>query len=165
MSKYDKTFDEKEFALYNYNATYRRIEDLFSKYRMFKETIKAFYGRVSSNSRYFEEKVCESNHRFDQTSRNLEEIINLKNFIDYCDLIINAHIDELNYYEKWIFDEVIIGGKTLSSIENDYKCDRGHMFLNKAKKSCILKVSLWFDVYVLNDTLFEELKKIKDYDM
>ena len=45
-----------------------------------------------------------------------------------------------NYYEKWIFDEVIMDGKTLSSIENDYKCDRGHMFLNKAKKSCILKV-------------------------
>lgn len=131
MSKYDKTFDEKEFALYNYNATYRRVEDLFSKYRMFKETIKVFYGRVSSNSRYFEEKVCESNHRFDQTSRNEEEIINLKKFIDYCDLIINAHIDELNYYEKLIFDEVLINGKRLIDVENNPSCDRSYIYLSK----------------------------------
>ena len=46
MSKYDKTFDEKEMALYNYNATYRRVEELFKKYKMFKESIKDFYSRI-----------------------------------------------------------------------------------------------------------------------
>lgn len=162
MSKYDKTFDEKEFALYNYNATYKRVEDLFNKYRMFKEAIKEFYGLLGSTSRVFEEKVCESNHGFDQTSKNAEQIIHLENFINYCEIIIKSHIDELNYYEKWIFDDVIVGGKTLSSIENDYNCDRGHNYLTNAKKSCVFKISLWFDIYVLNDNLFEELKNYKD---
>ena len=39
MSKYDNTFDEKQIALYNYDATYKNVEDLFYRYRMFKEKL------------------------------------------------------------------------------------------------------------------------------
>ena len=165
MSKYDKTFDEKELALYNYDATYKKVEGLFNKYRMFKEIIKEFYERLGSTSKVFGEKVCESNRVFDQTSKKVEQIIDLKNFVDYCEIIIKAHIKELNYYEKWIFNDVIVGDKSLSSIEKDKKCDRSHGFLSSTKKSCVIKVSIWFGIYVLNDTLFEELNDYRDYDM
>ena len=129
MSNYDKTFDEKELVLYNYDATYRKVEGLFNKYRMFKEIIREFYERLGSTSKIFGEKVCESNRVFDQTSKKVEQIIDLKNFVDYCEIIIKAHIKELNYYEKWIFNDVIIGDKSLSSIEKDKKCDRSHGLL------------------------------------
>ena len=132
---------------------------------MFKEIIKEFYGRLGSTSKIFGEKVCESKHGFDQTSKKVEQIIDLKNFVDYCEIIIKAHIKELNYYEKWILNDVIVDDKSLSSIEKDKKCDRSHGFLSSAKKSCVIKVSIWFGIYVLNDALFEELYDYRDYDM
>lgn len=39
MSCYDDSFDEKQFKLYNYDATYRNVKILFNKYRMFKSKV------------------------------------------------------------------------------------------------------------------------------
>lgn len=37
VSCYDDSFDEEQFAIYNYVATYRNVKSLFNKYRMFKK--------------------------------------------------------------------------------------------------------------------------------
>lgn len=39
MSCYDDSFDEDQFKLYNYDATYRNVKSLFNKYRMFKNKV------------------------------------------------------------------------------------------------------------------------------
>ena len=163
MSKYDNTFDEKQIALYNYDATYKNVDDLFYKYRMFKGKVQEFYKKLGSSSKTFSRDVVQMSRNRKDLSRDVEQIVNLKLFIDACDTKIKEHSNELNYYEQWIFDEVLIGGNRLSKIENDVKYNRSHGFLTSAKKSCRIKVSLWFDVYVLNDTLLEELKSYKDY--
>lgn len=165
MSKYDNTFDEKQIALYNYDATYKNVDDLFYKYRMFKGKVQEFYKKLGSSSKPFSRDVVQMSRNRKDLSRDVEQIVNLKLFIDACDTKIKEHSNELNYYEQWIFDEVLIGGNRLSKIENDVKYNRSHGFLTSAKKSCIIKVSLWFDVYVLNDTLLEKLKSYKDYAM
>ena len=91
--------------------------------------------------------------------------IHLKDFIQYCDTIINSNIKELNYYEKLIFDEVLINGKRLIDVENNPNCDRSYVYLSKKKKSCILKVSKWFDIYVLNINFARELENYEGYEM
>lgn len=164
MSCYDDSFDGEQFALYNYEATYRNVRSLFNKYRMFKNKVSEEFGKLGASSKYFIEKVDNPSYKNDLTARHAEQLIQLKDFIDYCDRIIGKNIKDLNYYEKWIFDEILIRGKSLSSIENDYKCDRSHVFMSSKKKSCILKVSMWFDIYVLNDNVMKEIKSYRDYN-
>ena len=72
-------------------------------------------------------------YKNNSTARHAEQLIQLKDFIEYCDEIISKNIKNLNYYEKWIFDEVLIRGKRLSSIANDKKCDRSYVYLSKKK--------------------------------
>lgn len=164
LSCYDDSFDEEQFALYNYDATYQNVRSLFNKYRMFKNKVSEEYGKLGNTSRQLEEKVDNPSHKNNSTARHAEQLIQLKDFIEYCDVIICKNIKDLNYYEKWIFDEVLIRGKRLSSIADDKKCDRSYVYLSKKKKSCVLKVSMWFDIYVINDNLMKELKSYKDYN-
>jgi hypothetical protein len=164
MSCYDDSFDEDQFKLYNYDATYRNVKSLFNKYRMFKNKVFEEIGKIGATSRQFEEKVDNPSYKKNSTARHAEQLINLKDFIEYCDEVIGKNIKDLNYYEKWIFDEVLIRGKRLSSIANDKKCDRSYVYLSKKKKSCVLKISMWFDIYVLNDNVMNELKSYKDYN-
>ena len=164
VSCYDDSFDEEQFAIYNYVATYRNVKSLFNKYRMFKNKVSEEYGKLGNTSRNLEEKVDNPSYKNNSTARHAEQLIQLKDFIEYCDEIICKNIKDLNYYEKWIFDEVLIRGKRLSSIADDKKCDRSYVYLSKKKKSCVLKVSMWFDIYVINDNLMKELKSYKDYN-
>ena len=119
VSCYDDSFDEEQFAIYNYVATYRNVKSLFNKYIMFKNKASEEYGKLGNTSRNLEEKVDNPSYKSNSTARHAEQLIQLKDFIEYCDEIICKNIKDLNYYEKWIFDEVLIRGKRLSSIAND----------------------------------------------
>ena len=116
MSCYDDSFDEKQFALYNYDATYQNVNGLFNKHRMLKNSVSEEYRKLGNTSRQMTEKVNNPGYKNDSTARHAEQLIHLKDFIDYCDGVINKNIKNLNYYERWIFDEVLVRGKRISSI-------------------------------------------------
>lgn len=108
MSCYDDSFDEEQFALYNYDATYQNVKSLFNMYRMFKNKVSEEYGKLDNASWILEEKVEKPSYKNNTTARHAEQLIQLKDFIEYCDEIISKNIKDLNYYEKRIFDEVLI---------------------------------------------------------
>lgn len=51
MSCYDDSFDEDQFKLYNYDATYRNVKSLFNKYRMFKNKVFEEIEKIGATSR------------------------------------------------------------------------------------------------------------------
>ena len=165
MSSYDYTLDKSEFALYDYDASNNNVKDLFNKYRMFKKNVDEQNKKLGYSGLHMTERINNPSYVSNVTARQAEQLIHLKEFIQYCDLIINSHVKDLNYYERWIFDEVLIKGNTLAAIANNSKCDRSYVYLSKKKKSCILKVATWFDIYVLNNSFIEELKSYEGYDM
>lgn len=165
MSSYDDTFDKSQFALYDYDATNNNVKDLFNKYRMFKKNVSEQNKKLGYSGYQFTEKIDNPSYVSNITAKQAEQLIHLKDFIQYCDTIINSNIKELNYYEKLIFDEVLINGKRLIDVENNPNCDRSYVYLSKKKKSCILKVSKWFDIYVLNINFARELENYEGYEM
>lgn len=165
MSSYDDTFDKSQFALYDYDATNDNVKDLFNKYRMFKRNVDEQNKKLGYSGYQFAEKFDNPSYISNITAKQAEQLIHLKDFIQYCDAIINSNIKELNYYEKLIFDEVLINGKRLIDVENNPQCDRSYVYLSKKKKSCILKVSKWFDIYVLNINFARELENYEGYEM
>ena len=58
----------------------------------------------------------------------------------------------------------MINGKRLIDVENNPNCDRSYVYLSKKKKSYILKVSKWFDIYVLNINFARELENYEGYE-
>ena len=57
MSCYDESFDEEQFKLYNYDATYQNVRSLFNKYRMYKNKVFEEFEKIGATYRQFEEKV------------------------------------------------------------------------------------------------------------
>ena len=165
MSSYDDTFDKSQFALYDYDATNDNVKDLFNKYRMFKRNVDEQNKKLGYSGYQFTEKIDNPSYISNITAKQAGQLIHLQDFIQYCDAIINSNIKELNYYEKLIFDEVLINGKRLIDVENNPNCDRSYVYLSKKKKSCILNVSKWFDIYVLNINFARELENYEGYEM
>lgn len=149
MSSYDDTFDKSQFALYDYDATNDNVKDLFNKYRMFKRNVDEQNKKMGYSGYQFGERIDNPSYINNITAKQAEQLIHLKDFIQYCDVIINSNIKELNYYERLIFDEVLINGRRLTDVENNPKCDRSYVYLSKKKKNCILKVSMEVVVCVM----------------
>ena len=103
MSSYDDTFDKSQFALYDYDATNNNVKDLFNKYRMFKRNVNEQNKKLGYSGYQFTEKVDNPSYISNMTAKQAEQLIHLKDFIQYCDAIINSNIKELNYYERLIF--------------------------------------------------------------
>lgn len=156
-------FGEKQIALYNYDATYKKVEGLINKYKTYKSKIDSFYASLGSTSKRYYEKVSMTKSREAEDFKKVEKIINYKNFIEYCDIIVKANIEKLDAYEKLVFDEIIMGGNKMSVIENDARYNHSHGYLIRVKKSCIIKIAMWFDLDVLKDSLESELERFKDY--
>lgn len=56
-------FGEKQIALYNYDATNKKVEGLINKYKTYKSKIDSFYASLGSTSKRYYEKVSMTKSR------------------------------------------------------------------------------------------------------
>lgn len=130
----------------NYSETKRNVEQLFSKYRSFKvkeEIIEKRYKSALS----LDNLGIFSSTTSDPVGNKVEQLEKYTSFTDLIDEVYRLNRNDLSK------DEMIIYKKYLTSRVRDddlldYLNINSNSGLSNRKRSCIIKVAMWFDLEV-----------------
>lgn len=131
---------------FNYSETKRNVEQLFSKYRSFKvkeEIIEKRYKSALS----LDNLGIFSSTTSDPVGNKVEQLEKYTSFTDLIDEVYRLNRNDLSK------DEMIIYKKYLTSRVRDddlldYLNINSNSGLSNRKRSCIIKVAMWFDLEV-----------------
>ena len=131
---------------FNYNETKKNVEQLFSKYRSFKmkeEIIEKRYKSALS----LDNLGIFSSTTSDPVGNKVEQLEKYTSFTDLIDEVYRLNRNDLSK------DEMIIYKKYLTSRVRDddlldYLNINSNSGLSNRKRSCIIKVAMWFDLEV-----------------
>lgn len=135
-----------ELENFNYSETKRNVEQLFSKYRSFKvkeEIIEKRYKSALS----LDNLGIFSSTTSDPVGNKVEQLEKYTSFTDLIDEVYRLNRNDLSK------DEMIIYKKYLTSRVRDddlldYLNINSNSGLSNRKRSCIIKVAMWFDLEV-----------------
>lgn len=131
---------------FNYSETKRNVEQLFSKYRSFKAKEDIIEKRYKS-ALSLDNLGIYGSTTSDPVGNKVEQ---MEKYTNYTDLIDNVYRINKSDLSK---DEIIIYKKyLLSRVRDDDLLDYLNINSNSAlfnrKRSCIIKVAMWFDLEV-----------------
>lgn len=131
---------------FNYSETKRNVEQLFSKYRNFKAKEDIIEKRYKS-ALSLDNLGIYGSATSDPVGNKVEQ---MEKYTNYTDLIDNVYRINKSDLSK---DEIIIYKKyLLSRVRDDDLLDYLNINSNSAlfnrKRSCIIKVAMWFDLEV-----------------
>ena len=147
MIKNSRSFVEVDgVENFNYSETKRNVEQLFSKYRSFKAKEEIIEKRYKSALSLVNLGIYGSTTS-DPVGNKVEQ---MEKYTNYTDLIDNVYRINKSDLSK---DEIIIYKKyLLSRVRDDDLLDYLNINSNSAlfnrKRSCIIKVAMWFDLEV-----------------
>ena len=129
---------------FNYSETKRNVEQLFSKYRSFKAKEDIIEKRYKS-ALSLDNLGIYGSATSDPVGNKVEQ---MEKYTNYTDLIDNVYRINKSDLSK---DEIIIYKKyLLSRVRDDDLLDYLNINSNSAlfnrKRSCIIKVAMWFDL-------------------
>lgn len=147
MIKNSRSFVEVDgVENFNYSETKRNVEQLFSKYRSFKAKEEIIEKRYKS-ALSLDNLGIYGSTTSDPVGNKVEQ---MEKYTNYTDLIDNVYRINKSDLSK---DEIIIYKKyLLSRVRDDDLLDYLNINSNSAlfnrKRSCIIKVAMWFDLEV-----------------
>lgn len=147
MIKNSRSFVEVDgVENFNYSETKRNVEQLFSKYRSFKTKEEIIEKRYKS-ALSLDNLGIYGSTTSDPVGNKVEQ---MEKYTNYTDLIDNVYRINKSDLSK---DEIIIYKKyLLSRVRDDDLLDYLNINSNSAlfnrKRSCIIKVAMWFDLEV-----------------
>ena len=147
MIKNSRSFVEVDgVENFNYSETKRNVEQLFSKYRSFKAKEEIIEKRYKS-ALSLDNLGIYGSTTSDPVDNKVEQ---MEKYTNYTDLIDNVYRINKSDLSK---DEIIIYKKyLLSRVRDDDLLDYLNINSNSAlfnrKRSCIIKVAMWFDLEV-----------------
>lgn len=147
MIKNSRSFVEVDgVENFNYSETKRNVEQLFSKYRSFKTKEEIIEKRYKS-ALSLDNLGIYGSTTSDPVGNKVEQ---MEKYTNYTDLIDNEYRINKSDLSK---DEIIIYKKyLLSRVRDDDLLDYLNINSNSAlfnrKRSCIIKVAMWFDLEV-----------------
>jgi len=135
-----------DLKVFDYNATKTNVDALFSKYRRYKNKEEIIRKRYKA-SLSLDNLGIYSNGKSDPVGNKIEQLEKYKKFIDTVDEVFKLNYcdlskDEVVIYKKYLIDklseEKIMEYLNISSSSSLYA----------RKRSCIIKVAMWFDLEV-----------------
>ncbi|MBQ6135491.1 MAG: hypothetical protein IJI60_04155 [Bacilli bacterium] len=135
-----------DLKVFDYNATKTNVDALFSKYRRYKNKEEIIRKRYKA-SLSLDNLGIYSNGKSDPVGNKIEQLEKYKKFIDTVDEVFKLNYgdlskDEIVIYKKYLIDklseEKIMEYLNISSSSSLYA----------RKRSCIIKVAMWFDLEV-----------------
>ena len=133
---------------FNYNETKKNVEQLFSKYRSFKmkeEIIEKRYKSALS----LDNLGIFSSTTSDPVGNKVEQLEKYTNFTDLIDNIYKLNKSDLSKDEILIYKKYLIS-RVKDEDLLDYLNINSNSALFNRKRSCIIKVAMWFDLEVYN---------------
>lgn len=149
MIRSSKSFIEADgIENFNYNETKKNVEQLFSKYRSFKmkeEIIEKRYKSALS----LDNLGIFSSTTSDPVGNKVEQLEKYTNFTDLIDNIYKLNKSDLSKDEILIYKKYLIS-RVRDEDLLDYLNINSNSALFNRKRSCIIKVAMWFDLEVYN---------------
>ena len=133
---------------FNYNEKKKNVEQLFSKYRSFKmkeEIIEKRYKSALS----LDNLGIFSSTTSDPVGNKVEQLEKYTNFTDLIDNIYKLNKSDLSKDEILIYKKYLIS-RVRDEDLLDYLNINSNSALFNRKRSCIIKVAMWFDLEVYN---------------
>ena len=133
---------------FNYNETKKNVEQLFSKYRSFKmkeEIIEKRYKSALS----LDNLGIFSSTTSDPVGNKVEQLEKYTNFTDLIDNVYRLNKSDLSKDEILIYKKYLIS-RVRDEDLLDYLNINSNSALFNRKRSCIIKVAMWFDLEVYN---------------
>ena len=133
---------------FNYKETKKNVEQLFSKYRSFKmkeEIIEKRYKSALS----LDNLGIFSSTTSDPVGNKVEQLEKYTNFTDLIDNIYKLNKSDLSKDEILIYKKYLIS-RVRDEDLLDYLNINSNSALFNRKRSCIIKVAMWFDLEVYN---------------
>ena len=133
---------------FNYNETKKNVEQLFSKSRSFKmkeEIIEKRYKSALS----LDNLGIFSSTTSDPVGNKVEQLEKYTNFTDLIDNIYKLNKSDLSKDEILIYKKYLIS-RVRDEDLLDYLNINSNSALFNRKRSCIIKVAMWFDLEVYN---------------
>ena len=146
MCKICKDFTEVEDVdAFDYESTKANVDNLFMKYRAYKEKEQIILKR--SNSSFLLDNLgIYSNRKNDPVGNRVEQAEKYNKFIETIEGIYNLYKDDLSKDEQIVYRRCLAKKSTDEELMTALNLSHGAMF--KRKKSCYIKVSKWFDLEV-----------------
>lgn len=150
-----KLYQSEIINAFDYQKTKENVLEYFSKYRLYSNNINLLLNTCSSslsndNLGIYSSKVT------DKTSATAIKIIEYKEYIEE----ISKNFRKLRMYltddEKMIFNLSILSSHTDEELAEKLSLDKSNIY--KRKKSCFIKVALFYNIDVL------KWKKVKKWN-
>ena len=138
-----------DINLYNYYSIKKNLDDLFSKYRMYKEKKDIITKRLKSSLSLDNLGIFSSNIS-DPTSNKVEQIDKYNRFIETIDKTYDLFSNELTEDEKKKKKKTLLSSFTDNDVM-EMLCLNSPKNYMVRKKSCYIKVARWFDLEEFND--------------
>lgn len=135
-----------DLKVFDYNATKTNVDALFSKYRRYKSKEDIIRKRYSA-SLSLDNLGIFSNGTSDPVGNKIEQLEKYQKFISTVDEVFKQNIGELSKDEVIIYKKYLIDRLPEEKLM-EYLNINSSSSLYARKRSCIIKVAMWFDLEV-----------------
>ena len=135
-----------DLKVFDYNATKTNVDALFSKYRRYKNKEEIIIKRYKA-SLSLDNLGIYSNGKSDPVGNKIEQLEKYKKFIDTVDEVFKLNYGDLSKDEVVIYKKYLIDKLSEEKIM-EYLNISSSSSLYARKRSCIIKVAMWFDLEV-----------------
>lgn len=135
-----------DLKVFDYNATKTNVDALFSKYRRYKNKEEIIRKRYKA-SLSLDNLGIYSNGNSDPVGNKIEQLEKYKKFIDTVDEVFKLNYGDLSKDEVVIYKKYLIDKLSEEKIM-EYLNISSSSSLYARKRSCIIKVAMWFDLEV-----------------
>ena len=130
---------------YDYEKTKRKVDDVFSKYRAYKQKKEIIMKRYNA-ALSLDNLGIFSNQTSDPVCNKVEQSEKYTNYIDTIDKVYELYQKDLSKDEKIVYKKCMLAKHTDDELMEDLCMSHGSCFVRK--RSCYIKVALWFDLEV-----------------
>lgn len=139
-------FGTIELENFNYIETKKNVEQLFSKYRSFKTKEEIIEKRYKS-ALSLDNLGIFSSTTSDPVGNKVEQLEKYTTFTDLIDEVYRINKTELSKDENIIYKKYLTS-RVRDEDLLDYLNINSNSGLSNRKRSCIIKVAMWFDLEV-----------------
>ena len=133
--------------IYDYETIRNNMENLFSKYRAYKDKKETIEERLK-NSIDLDNLGIFSSKKSDPTYNKVEQLDKITRFLDTVDKVVKLNKHKLSKDEYQILKKSLNYKYTTEQMSE--MLNLGYQATFQRKKSCYIRVALWFDLEVYN---------------
>lgn len=129
--------------IYDYETIRNNMENLFSKYRAYKDKKETIEERLK-NSIDLDNLGIFSSKKSDPTYNKVEQLDKITRFLDTVDKVVKLNKHKLSKDEYQILKKSLNYKYTTEQLSE--MLNLGYQATFQRKKSCYIRVALWFDL-------------------